>query len=70
MKMIVADCAMLSQQHNFDEQKINYWDVFQETADLITFTEEILNRKFYFFLQWNGEKRTKEVKLNKFCDHL
>ena len=35
MKMIVADCAMLSQQHNFDEQKINYWDVFQETADHI-----------------------------------
>ena len=28
------------------------WPNPQETADLVTFTEEILNRKLHFFVQW------------------
>ena len=29
------------------------WPNPQETADLFTFTEEILNRKLHFFAQWD-----------------
>ena len=28
------------------------WPNPQETADLVTFTDEILNGKLYFFVQW------------------
>ena len=58
MKMIVADCAMLSQQHNFDEQKINYWDVFQETADL---RKKSLMENFIFFCSEMVKKERKRL---------
>ena len=31
------------------------WPNLQETGDLVTFTEEILNGKLHFFVQWRPE---------------
>ena len=33
------------------------WPNPQETTDLVKFTEEILNGKFHFFVQWNNNFR-------------
>ena len=33
------------------------WPNPQETTDLVKFTEEILNGKLHFFVQWNNKFR-------------
>ena len=32
-------------------------DLLQETADLVTFTEEILNEKYIFFVRWVAKQK-------------
>ena len=44
-------CRESAQSHTVQKLKFSILDFFSKTADLVTFTEGILNRKLHIFVQ-------------------